>query len=752
MINKYLFGVLAAGMAISATGATPQFKLPAIGADPVQQSRPMGLKKVAGMSKTTTPRISSKKAAGPKRVMASYGSANAEIEKYGSLRLLLEEDFSLLTTGSEDMPDFMTKLEYEWDDPLFLYPWWNFRPEYTHTPHWGVGGAYPAGGCLYFHCEAQQAHVNTALVDCTTAEGNVAVLEFRARAYNPGTTFDALIVEAADTRNMGPSWDILEDMVVFSGITDQWETYRVVYRGAGPTTLFNIVGSPKSEAEPGYVLIDDIKVYQLEPNVAMPEILAHTDYKGESFTANWKSVEGADKYIVNVWALDSSTGEKDFIVEDEEVAGNATSYNVNNAVSGRTYYYNVTAVKGDQKSLPSFDMRVYDLEAPVMNEAVVLDKDKYKASWKDVPGADVYNYYAYNQRTATESGEFVVTDEDFTGVLDSDGYPTGWIKEDPQPYTYDTYYCNEVHQQGWVGTNAAPYDDYIALDAYHYVMSGSLSAWMSPEMDFSKDGGKFTVDVDLAANTTTLYDEDDNEYNYTTQACAVIFNWDEAVQDYVQAEIWETQALDEKDKIHDGTHHYAENPVEFDWRRYKFEFTKGSERTKFAICAVQSYDNLYIDNLKITQNYVKGESLMDPFRYKRFHGFREGEVPTELEIEIPWWAGTTDDIYHKVSAFSRQADQYGQSYDDRESAYSALNFVMKGPDFTGVETINGDASNVKRIGENIIINNPEGAAVSVYTIGGQCLLNTTNTYAVVTLNAHGVYVVRVGQQTYKVAY
>ena len=86
------------------------------------------------------------------RVMGFGGEAITEVEKYGELELVLHEDFSLLTAGSEAEPATNVKLTL--DDSEAEYPWWNFDPKYTHEPHWGVGGeapgvACPAGGCLY---------------------------------------------------------------------------------------------------------------------------------------------------------------------------------------------------------------------------------------------------------------------------------------------------------------------------------------------------------------------------------------------------------------------------------------------------------------------------------------------------------------------------------------------------------------------------------------------------------------------------
>ena len=178
------------------------------------------------------------------RVMGFGGEAITEVEKYGELELVLHEDFSLLTAGSEAEPATNVKLTL--DDSEAEYPWWNFDPKYTHEPHWGVGGeapgvACPAGGCLYMEAVSNgdnkapsQAHVNTTLVDVSKYDGT-AVLEFRARTKNAGETYDCLWIEMAETNNMGPSWHMPEEQVIVAGIPSEWTTYRIVFRDCGPT-------------------------------------------------------------------------------------------------------------------------------------------------------------------------------------------------------------------------------------------------------------------------------------------------------------------------------------------------------------------------------------------------------------------------------------------------------------------------------------------------------------------------------------
>lgn len=668
-----------------------------------------------------TPAMNVQRKAAPQHIQGWGGAAISEVEKYGTLRLVMEEDFSKMSAGSIEEPEVDTKLTYRESDPEWTYPWWNMRTEFTQLPHWGGGAeglaqAGQAGGCYYMKCvdnepyAPHQAHINTPPLD-VSKDGAIAVFEFKARSRDAESLYPGLYIEFAETNNMGPTWRTPEDPIVTDEVPAEWTTYRILMRGCGPTTLFHLVAM-----QPGEVYIDDIKVYQLVPFVATPEPQAHSQYKGTSFTANWSAVDGADKYLLSLYYKEEIPAEdprmgstyKDVdVFRDKEVTDN--KYEVTGVESGQTYYYTLKAVKGDKVSVESFPYRVYDLEVPVMKQPEILDGWTYTASWEAVPHADVYNYWAYDVRKAQADGPFTVTYEDFTGVLGLDGYPTGFVMEDPQDQTYDEYYSNEIDQQGWCATNGAPYTDYICIDAYHYMYNGQQSGFISPEFDMSKDGGKFTVEADLAGRACTVWLSDDKQEQRITQACVAVFNWNEAKGDYDQVEL----------VYPDG-----DKQITTQWGHYTFTLTKGSERTVFGLFAVYAPDNLYIDNFKVTQNYKEGESLMEPFRYSRFHGSRDGQNPTSIDIEVPERV-QLNDIYHKVSAYGRQADRYGQSYDNRESDFSPLEFVMTSQ--SGVS--------------DVAVDNNESAPAEYYRIDG---------VRVEGQPTPGIYVVRNGSEVRKV--
>lgn len=256
-------------------------------------------------------------------MMRSLGVAGGGIEqvtKYGDLTLLIEEDFSLLSTGTEEEPDTETILNYEWDDPEYQYVWNNMKPEFVHgNLKWGIGNAYPAGGsaCFMFSASNPEAHIVTPMMDLTANDGSF-VVEFRAKASTDAEIFK-LMVEASETRNWGPTWDEFDNSVEFTTISNEWTTYRAIFQKGGPTSLCNIYAAGMA----GNLYVDDVKIYSLKPFVDTPTLKRHTDFTQTSFKANWEPVDGADRYFLSVWSINEE-GEREFVLEDKEIAG-ATS-------------------------------------------------------------------------------------------------------------------------------------------------------------------------------------------------------------------------------------------------------------------------------------------------------------------------------------------------------------------------------------------------------------------------------------------
>ena len=661
-------------------------------------------------SKITTAAFSLNKNVANVPLTTVYKAANP----YGEEQQVMFEDFAKMTSGSEATPD--TEANIIKDE--FEYPWINTKDEYFKQAGWGSGNAYPAGGTVYLDSNPNDmAHINTPMLN-VAANGGIAWIRFKARAKNAGDN-PQVMVEAAETFNMSPSWRMMGSAAL-PQLSTEWKEYSMFFYGGGEYTLFNIV----SVMAPVY--IDNIEVFTVKQHIGTPTTLPHTNYEGTSFDANWTPVEGATGYKVNVFTLNKETGKAEYLFENKPVTTN--KFHVTGATSGQTYFYNVAATKDNYTSIPSDKMFVYNLEAPVLKDVTNLDRNKYTAEWSTVPSAERYNYIAYYDRKADKTGEFVVTNEDFTGVKDADGNLTGWTKEDPNPGSYDSYYIPEMKQAGWKGTQYAPYTDYICLDGWQYYHNHQDAGLISPEMDMSKDGGKFIVNVKLAGASTIAIDENNNEFTAYTQAAFALFNYNETTCDYEQAELIYPEGYPKA--------------VNGDWKNFTINFTKGSKKSIIGIYAVYADEHLYLDDLKITQKYQAGESLNDPFIFRRW--LQEPKV----DITIPAFVGKSD-VSHRVTAFKTNSDRnVKKQY--VESKFSELKKVGTA---NGISNIGLSKAVVKMEGNNVYVNNINGENVQIYTLDGQLVYNNKGEKNIrVALTQHGAYIVKVGNKTIKLVF
>lgn len=661
-------------------------------------------------SKITTAAFSLNKNVAKVPLTTVYKAANP----YGEEQQVMFEDFAKMTSGSEATPD--TEANIIKDE--FEYPWINTKDEYFKQAGWGSGNAYPAGGTVYLDSNPNDmAHINTPMLN-VAANGGIAWIRFKARAKNAGDN-PQVMVEAAETFNMSPSWRMMGSAAL-PQLSTEWKEYSMFFYGGGEYTLFNIV----SVMAPVY--IDNIEVFTVKQHIGTPTTLPHTNYEGTSFDANWTPVEGATGYKVNVFTLNKETGKAEYLFENKPVTTN--KFHVTGATSGQTYFYDVAATKDNYTSIPSDKMFVYNLEAPVLKDVTNLDRNKYTAEWSTVPSAERYNYIAYYDRKADKTGEFVVTNEDFTGVKDADGNLTGWTKEDPNPGSYDSYYIPEMKQAGWKGTQYAPYTDYICLDGWQYYHNHQDAGLISPELDMSKDGGKFTVNVKLAGASTIAIDENNNEFTAYTQAAFALFNYNETTCDYEQAELIYPEGYPKA--------------VNGDWKNFTINFTKGSKKSIIGIYAVYADEHLYLDDLKITQKYQAGESLNDPFIFRRW--LQEPKV----DITIPAFVGKSD-VSHRVTAFKTNSDRnVKKQY--VESKFSELKKVGTA---NGISNIGLSKAVVKMEGNNVYVNNINGENVQIYTLDGQLVYNNKGEKNIrVALTQHGAYIVKVGNKTIKLVF
>lgn len=686
---------------------------------------------------------------GPQKVLAFAGDGNAEVDKLGELTLVEQEDFSKLTAGSEDNPDLSVNLEIPmWmtdsetgdilfdeqgqpiPNPEYEYPWNNMKPEYiSGDKGWGVGNAYPAGGMLYFPFsqDAPQGKISTPWIDLS-ANGGTFVLEFKVRlteANEPGDpTPSFIIVETAETNGMAPTWDFYEDSFVnYENLSTEWTTFRLLYQGAGPSTLCNIVG----QGVRGGMLIDDIRIYTMRPFLSTPVARRHTDFTETSFVANWFPVDGAEKYVLNVW-YDDLYGERHFVVKDTETT--ETSYKVEDTDLDETYFFTVKAVNSEHESLTTKPREVFDIIAPVMVKAEQTDDEgrEFIGGVEEVISAYGYNYAAVVKRVAEEDGPFTVTEETFTG-WSHPAYPDDWnfTKENPvDDMIVGYFFPTDIGQQGWLGQNFMIYKDYLCLCPFFYetTWGQEQTAWISPEFDLSKDGGRISVSLKLAAQ----YDMDHEVY----ASCVVgLYNWNDEKGDYEQVELAYCRDLN------------------FDWQNRTVELKGGMSRSKIGIFAVGSFGDLYIDDIVIRQNYRAGESFYDPFFFRTWQLAETADDPFSFEFTVPDRAEGCE-VYQKAQAVRMHFDARGAYDGEAASPYTENDFVTSVP--TGVrlvEDING--CNVSVADGVIIIENPGRESVAVTSVDGKSLQLGNGSSINYRPGSKGLYIVTVGARGMKLS-
>lgn len=642
---------------------------------------------------------------------------------YGTEKDVMVEDFSKFSTGEVGAPDMSVTLSNEGAE----YPWLNMVSGYTATPGWGCHNCAPAGGTVCVGANAADySNLNTPMLDVSGNQG-ICFIQFKARTLS--TVTDKLWVEAAETHNMGPTWDMMGGQ--FVTVTESWQTFDLMFYGGGATTLFNIV--PQDFDNPVQIYIDDIKVYQIEQAIATPVPSKHTHYNGTSFQANWQTVTGADSYLVNLYKVDvkqdnygqTSTS---YTPEREDLSATTNSLVIDGVESGQTYAYDVRAVKGGKASIVSPKQTVFDLVAPTLSPTTVDQDYKYTAQWSAVPSAEVYNYIASYERKADKDGVFTLTNENFDGIRDPEGNLTGWTKENPDTYVHDWMTIDQFSQAGWVGFNAQAYTDYLCVDGFQYIYNHQDAGLVSPVLDLSKDGGRFTVNVTLAGAVATVYDEQGNASEVQTKAAIALFNYDEEKEDYTQVEL----------KYPDG--------VNFEWGDYSVEFTKGTKNSIIGIYAVNAPENLYIDNLKITQNYKAGDTFNSPFAYKRF------TPSTEADITVPAFATGTR-LFHAVQAI-KTATTADEGTGRKESKWSdETYFATTTSGITGVPSLQ-EQPGVKVDAGSFVIANPTASTVEVFATDGTCVFTDHSGLAIVTFTpaASGTYIIKVGRTSFKVTF
>lgn len=244
--------------------------------------------------------------------------------------VVIEEDFSLFTAGTEDLPDAasITTNNYY------------VKNEYTHEPNWIGYNVHQAGGACallkYTHELYGQGygHISTPERELY---GEVTVT-FRARRVKTNPTRGKLWLALCDN-----TFGVLESTTF--ELTTQWQEFSWTTNEA----TFNDKNIMQFTPQEGEILIDDIKLVRTR-NIIPPTIANNPiNNSPTEFVASWERTtnQSADGYLFNVYYLDmpseivpSGTIATDF--ESINVNADGKTINVDNPGYPEGWYINVS--------------------------------------------------------------------------------------------------------------------------------------------------------------------------------------------------------------------------------------------------------------------------------------------------------------------------------------------------------------------------------------------------------------------------
>lgn len=540
--------------------------------------------------------------------------------------IILSEDFSKMTAGSENNPDLSVNINSSGE---------NVNPDYTQTPGWGAGYVYPAGGMICFQNpdpDERAAFFYTPAFDAS-AENGIFFVSFYARLVENTPGYKGLGYNTQDAANN----NFLEYGNV-SGMTNEWKEFTLRFEQGKQKTrvIFREEYGVK-------VLLKDFKVYHEKTAVGSPNVLRHLYYTGTSFRPRWNKVEGATKYYVNVYKSDEEGNIGEQVVTDLETTD--TICTVRNIVPGVIYRYNVTASDGTNKSQPSRYVVLNELQSPTVNDVEIGADGSYAATWDEIPNALYYNYYVYEDRIAENDGEFALIDEDFNNVSDASGSKSDWTPgNEPKDLKFQLNgFPNGTDMTGYFAERWVPLvGGYVMVDGWFYFYDvkqnvqdtetgediKGYARLETPVLNFSADS---SVKLKVSLWGDYASDDLDKEHNYPEYqvnaiAAIVAFNPETGLYEEVERKHFD---LDKKA-----------------WKDVECEFSKGYEDAKIVIYATDGPGVLYIDNLKVTQQLKKGDAFATCIKCQ------PGVIGTTVDVQLPADYAKKN-IYQRVVAVNK---------------------------------------------------------------------------------------------------
>lgn len=608
---------------------------------------------------------------------------------------VLEEDFSLCTAGSDidPNPEFINTANYK------------IPSQYTHTPGWGGRAVMQAGGaiCLGKYTDTftgteMTGQIETPELDLHRNQGT-AYLTFRAKSMP--NVFDMVSVRWVAETDMLP---VTGEEQTFPVNGLQWSTIEVELTDCPSNAVIQIF------SESSELFIDDIKVEQFQPEIEAPTALKWTDFTGDSFTANWTAVEGADHYVFNCFYIRRQGSEDQlpsykYIAKDVEVTDNF--YHLENLDPTKVYYYYVRAVTATGVlSEESEVVEVLALTVPSGIRVSDISKEGFLVEWDPVLNAEGYGFQAVLDHKALTDETYALLDENFDKIV-NDGTIGQPYVNNIGLYDMDSYglsRANWIMYEGGVINGALAFTNSVSSYGTEYY--GEL---VSPIMSIGQSTGDITIEADFASL--------------------------EGVHPYVQIAV--PGVVDGQNQWVLGAGGEIKQTIGKDWTHVKATYKVNPGLVRFSIgCTDGGW--LYMDNLKISVNLPKDAVQRVLYHYNEI---KEG-------LDAPgYFCNTPDRTQGDTYSFALMAAR------QRPGSYMIPVYVLsdwtdltpvsnEGIDWSGIESVATDATSFSATATcgSISVLNPAGENLSVVSVSGLTVARTSASEATISLTP-GLYIV-----------
>ncbi len=470
---------------------------------------------------------------------------------------------------------------------------------------------------------------------------------------------------------------------------EEWCDCEWVGSSSSALTSFMVLGWQ------GKVLIDGFRLEKLIFPLATPVISDAELLPDGSVKLSWEKVDGATSYTIEVQrGLD--------IIMTEEY-GDIDSCILNFEIEGDGLYaFHVTAHNGEDISYPGYKavtLLPQYVGATVAKAATDITETGFTANWEAADFASAYLVMPTVTHTAAENGEdFYYLNELFANVPESaDMYAPIQIAPLLGLEGIDMY----MSRAGWsvdmgIFVRLTPEMPMLAL-TNQYAMYGLEGALLSPVTDYSVGNGKVKV------SGMALSSVDD-----MVMLCGFV----DAEGNLYSSETFEITT--------EGT-------------MFEVELTGGQPDSRFVFKiseTVEGGDMALIPMLSVSTVLNEGETVTVPDET-----VHTGKV-TETRVEVP-----VND-YNKYSYCVQGYFSTGLM-----GAVSEVIDVNEGSSVSALEAV-GEGK-VYTAGGIVNLVNPAGLICEIYTLDGKCVYTTSATASQVRL-AKGMYVVRIGDKSFKV--